>query len=330
MSRVAPALIALVCLLAGCGAPGDPAPPSLNIPERITDLRAQQRGEQIVVEFTLPALTTDGIALRRLRAVELRAGRPPEGDFDIHRWAAQAQLVPVEALAPGPAKVAFAARSWVGGELVLGVRTAGPKGRFSEWSNLVALPVVSPLETPGNLRAEAVPEGVRLSWSGAAQPQVRFRIYRRGPERQDVEPIGESERPEFVDRSAVFGRTFEYRVEAFQKTGGPDAASELSEAVSITPVDRFPPAAPRGLRAVAGLRGVELAWEPNAEPDLRGYRVWRAAEGEVLARLSDLVEFPSYSDRNTESGRRYRYAVSAVDADGNESAQSDIVEVTAP
>lgn len=305
-------------------------PPSLNIPERITDLKARQRGEQIVIEFTLPSLTTDGVALRRLRAVELRAGRPPEGDFDIHRWAAQAQVVPVGAFEPGPAKAVLGARPWVGGELILGVRAAGPKGRFSDWSNLVAVPVVSPLETPRDLRAEAVPEGVRLSWSAAAQLQVRFRIYRRGPDQQDAEPIGESDRTEFVDRSTVFGRTFEYRVEAFRETGGPEAASELSDAVSITPVDRFPPATPRGLRAVAGLRGVELAWEPNAEPDLRGYRVWRAGEGEALARLSDLLELPSYSDRSTESGKRYRYAVSAVDADGNESAPSDIVEVTAP
>lgn len=331
MSRPALALVALAVLLAGCGAPGDPLPPSLNIPERITDLRARQQGELVIVEFTLPALTTDGLALRRLPVVELRAGPPPEGYFDTRRWAAQAQPIPVQTAQPGPARVSFPARPWVGRELVLGVRAAGPKGRLSEWSNLAVVPVVPPLETPAELRAESAPAGVRLRWAAArTQPQVRFRIFRREAEGQDIEPIGESDKPEFTDPGAAFGRRFEYCVQAFLKTGDSEAVSELSQPVSITPVDRFPPAAPRGLRVAAGLRGVELAWDPNTEPDLRGYRVWRAAEGEALAPLSNILELPSYSDRNTESGKRYRYAVTAVDADGNESAPSSPVEVTAP
>ena len=37
--------------------------------------------------------------------------------------------------------------------------------------------------------------------------------------------------------------------------------------------------------------------------------------------VGDLVETPAYSDHAVESGKRYRYAVSAVDQLGNESAR---------
>jgi fibronectin type 3 domain-containing protein len=43
-----------------------------------------------------------------------------------------------------------------------------------------------------------------------------------------------------------------------------------------------------------------------------------------------LLEAPAASDRGIETGRRYRYAVTAVDQKGNESARSAAVEVVAP
>src|SRR6185503_7293648 len=36
-----------------------------------------------------------------------------------------------------------------------------------------------------------------------------------------------------------------------------------------------PPAAPTGLAAVAGDGSVALSWNPNTEPDLTGYRLYR-------------------------------------------------------
>jgi hypothetical protein len=327
-----PPLLVLAALLleAGCGSPGDPLPPSLNIPERIADLRAEQYGDRILVRFTLPELTTDGVALRKLGAVELRAGPAPEGDFDIHRWAARAQAVPVEAAAPGPAKAELPARPWVGREIILGVRTAGPKGRFSEWSNLAVLPVVEPPAPPAGLQAEAAPEGVRLRWAPAERPGLRFRLWRRGPGQQEAERIGETDATEFTDAAAEFGRRWEYWLQAVLRSGDAEAVSPPCAPIAVTPEDRFPPAVPSGLRAVAGADGVELLWDRNQESDLRGYYVWRALEDGPLERLSELLELPSFSDRNVQSGKRYRYAVSAADARGNQSPPSTPVEVIAP
>jgi len=306
-------------------------PPSLNIPQPVSDLRAQQAGERILVRFTLPELTTDGLVLRRFRDVELRAGPPPDGNFDTERWAAQARRIPVSSSAPGPVEISMPVEEWAGRELILGIRTRGPKGRPSAWSNLVALEVVPVLPRPADLAAEAVASGVRLSWrTTETRAGLRYRIFRRAPGQDQAQPAGEADAAEFLDTTAEFGKPYEYTVQAFVIAGQTEALSEMSEAVRIVPEDRFPPAPPRGLQATPGVGSVELFWERNPEPDLRGYRVWRAHGDGPLQPLTDLVELPAYSDRKIESGKKYRYAISAVDLRGNESALSSPVEVLAP
>lgn len=321
----------MALIAAGCGAPGDPLPPSLNIPQAITDLAARQQGDRILVTFTLPALTTDGVVLRKFQAVELRAGPPPEGNFDLERWAEVAKVFPVTQARPGPVELAVPVAEWGPREIILGVRAAGPKGRFSEWSNLVALTLVPPLAAPEDLRAQATAEGVRLEWRTPDEREgLRFRIFRRGAGQSEPAQIGESQEPAFIDANASLGLSWQYRVQAVIRAGETEAFSEPSPWISITPEDRFPPSPPKGLRATASLGSVELAWEANQEPDLKGYYVWRAAPDQSLQRLSDLLTLPSYSDRTARSGVRYRYAISAVDTRGNESALSSPVEVIAP
>ncbi len=331
MSRPLASLILAGLFAAGCGSPGDPLPPSLNIPETVTDLRAQQIGDRLLVRFTLPALTTDGVALRRFRRIELRVGPPPDGQFDTERWAAQAQEIPVAAERPGPVEIAVPVSQWAGRELILGLRAYGPKGRPGAWSNLLAVQIAAPLPRPEDLRAEATADGVRLSWRTASAPEgLRFRIFRRGPQQTSPEIVGESAEPAFLDPGAAFDTTWLYSVQAFLKSGEQEALSELSDTVGIRPEDRFPPAPPSGLQATPGLGSIELLWEPNQEPDLQGYRVWRAAPDETLAPITGILALPAYSDRNIEPGKKYRYAVSAVDLRGNESAPSTPVEVLAP
>src|SRR5260370_36524247 len=47
-------LFAILFCFAGCGAPGEPTPPSKPVPAAITDLSAHQAGEGVELSFTLP------------------------------------------------------------------------------------------------------------------------------------------------------------------------------------------------------------------------------------------------------------------------------------
>ncbi len=138
--------------------------------------------------------------------------------------------------------------------------------------------------------------------------------------------LATASRTEYADTTTQFGTAYEYLVQALQDR----AESEISQPVSITPRDVFPPAVPAGLSAVGGVGSIELVWERNTDADLRGYRVYRAAESGSLERIAEFTEAPAYSDRQVQAGKKYRYAVSALDIDENESKLSDAVEVTAP
>ncbi|RMF77493.1 MAG: fibronectin type III domain-containing protein, partial [Nitrospirae bacterium] len=88
------------------------------------------------------------------------------------------------------------------------------------------------------------------------------------------------------------------------------------------PADRTPPPPPAGLVALPAAGEIRLSWRAPEEP-VAAYRVWRARGAGRLAPLARLPgDRTSYTDRDVEPGRHYRYRVTAVDAAGNESAPS--------
>ena len=317
-------LAALVPLawLGGCGYVGEPLPPLLNIPARVTDLRVVERGARIVIEFTPPELTTESVRIRRPPRIDLRAGLS-QGEFNSDAWAATARQLEARRTGEGKMRAELPVAEWVGKEVFFGVIVFGYKGRHAGWSNFVALTVTPPLATPEAVEAQAVPQGVRVTWKGSAP---RYRVWRRTTTEDSWHVVATVDSTEWLDTATEFGRLYEYQVQAVQSA----AESEISTTARLIPEDKFAPAAPAGLQVIAGADSIELAWEPNREPDLAGYRVYRALDDAPLAPLTGTQENPSYSDRTIEPGKRYRYGVSAVDRLGNESAPSAAVDVTAP
>lgn len=320
-------LLATLSLAAGgCGYVGDPLPPALNIPAAVTDLRAVQRTGQIIVEFTIPSLTTEQLVIRRLDSVDLRIGNV-EPPFEQERWAAGAEAIPVERDTPGPVRLTIPVQKWIGRDAVLGVRLVNTRGRFSAWSNVAVVHVTPPIGTPGEVRAESVADGVRVSWQArSALAGVQYRIFRRSDEDKEPLLIGTSDKPEYIDRSVEYGKRYLYAVEALVGS----SESERSTLASVVPVDKTAPSTPKGLTAIAGLGTIELAWESNTDADLKGYKLYKAEGEGTLTLLSDSVETPAFSDKAIRPGQSYRYSVSAVDQSGNESRRSEPVEIAAP
>lgn len=314
-------------LLSGCGYIGEPLPPLMNIPARAANLSAVQRGTNIVVHFTLPALTTEGVVLKNRPRLDLRIGLKPDKAFNAEEWAAAAKAAPGGTTADGTATYTVPAAEWVGRQVLLAVKVVGANGRDAGWSNPVTLAVMAPPATPRGLTAAAAPQGVHLTWQGAGNS---FAVFRRGPDDKDYQPLGRSDKPEWTDATAQFGKPYSYLVQSVVKAGEGEAQSELSNEAAITPADSFPPASPAGLTAVPSTSSVELVWERVTDPNVAGYRIYRALAGGAFERLADTQELPAYSDRKIEAGKTYRYAVTAVKKNGAESKLSDPVEVAAP
>src|SRR5947209_19800357 len=57
------AATAALALTLGCGLPGAPQPPSLHVPRPVSDLHAEREGARVVLTWTPPRQTTDGVRL---------------------------------------------------------------------------------------------------------------------------------------------------------------------------------------------------------------------------------------------------------------------------
>jgi hypothetical protein len=86
--------------------------------------------------------------------------------------------------------------------------------------------------------------------------------------------------------------------------------------------DHEPPAVPRGLNSITGDEEVMLTWYPNTEPDLSGYRIYRALTPEGPYSLIGETNLDYFIDKGLINGITYFYAISAFDIHNNESALS--------
>jgi hypothetical protein len=320
-------LASILLLVCNCGYVGEPLPPLLNIPQPVADLAAVQRGSKIIVQFTLPVFTTEGRNIRPPLVWDFRIGEAGQGEFHIEDWAARA-VSPVKPQIDNlRVSYEFPVTPWIGKDVILGVRVQGGNRRFSDWSKFVTLSVLKPPDIPRDLKTQNLPDGVRLTWTGAGSS---YRIYRSTEAQGGFTVAATTETPEYLDRAIEYGKPIRYIVQAIVKTGAGDVESELSKEVSRTPVDEFPPAAPAGLAAVPTVSSIELAWDRNTEGDLAGYRIYRALPGGDFVKIAEVAVTPVYTDKTVESGKHYRYAVTAFDQAGNESKRSHEVEVSTP
>jgi fibronectin type 3 domain-containing protein len=154
-----------------------------------------------------------------------------------------------------------------------------------------------------------------------------------------------------IDRSARIGHTYRYTAQRVRSVtlGGRifEVRSVPSASVTVLVNDVFPPEAPSGLVAVPGyligeqqkLAGqqkrptIDLSWEPNLEPRMGGYRIYRRdldGESPDVWRRIDSAAVPAYRDQTVVAARRYAYRVTAVSDAGVESPPSGEASETSP
>jgi hypothetical protein len=145
-----------------------------------------------------------------------------------------------------------------------------------------------------------------------------------------------------MDTTVRMGESYEYRAQRVSRVDVEgktlELAGELSAPVDVEVKDVFPPDVPEGLAAVAtaGENGagpaIDLSWQPELDAALAGYVVYRREGDGEWQRISPATPAiaPAFHDSGVEAGHTYRYAVSAVDKNGHESARSAEAEETVP
>lgn len=216
------------------------------------------------------------------------------------------------------------------------VRAFTRGGRPGPPSSRVQVPLIDPPPPPSSIQASFTEQAITVTWlppvaSGPDAPGLGFNVYKQG----SAVPLNNAPVPEaqFARPGVAFGTEECFAVRTVQTTAGVAIESPASETTCVTPVDTFPPEAPKGLNAVPGASVVSLIWDANTEADLGGYLVLRAeAPGDTLQSITpEPIRETSFRDASVKPGVRYVYAVVAVDraTPPNRSAESPRVEETA-
>ncbi len=333
-------------LAQACGSIGEPLPPLLNIPERTQDLAAKQIRREIVVEWTAPRLTTEGLPVKNLAFSSIHFMELAE-PFDLPALSGFEQrskiLKSLEEPDPkqpreGRLTLKVDAADWFGKTLVLGLRSESSRGRSAGFSNLVKIQIVPPPPAPPAPTLTVEADAIVVSWRAAASAG-RYRLFRSSEPSEKLRRLGETGKTELRDSDFAWDRNYTYRVQSIGVTATGEVEGGISDPASIVTTDRFPPARPRDVRPVATRTSVELTWRPNTEADLAGYQVRRAesAAGPVTGSAARveisgerLLTSPRFSDEKAEPGQTYSYTVVAIDKKGNQSEPSDPVSASIP
>lgn len=324
-------LTLLLCLgaplmITACATIGPPQPPSLELPQPPTDLRAARKGGRVMLAWTIPSATTDRQTVRNLgptRICRSLAARLTECGTPV----GQAPPLPVPS-SPASSRPSptFAKSSRQkaedsytdalanqitsddpGTSITYAIEVLNTEGRAAGLSNQVRVSLVRTLPPPQDFVARVTSQGVVLNWTNEVPPagstttlRYVYRVYRRpeGSKEQILAgeiPAGSERNLTLTDASIEWEKTYEYHadtVTVMAQENKPDVQVEGDDTpeIRVFADDVFPPAVPSGLQAVASGPGqktfIDLVWAPVTDVDLDGYNVYRHENGTAAVKVN--------------------------------------------
>ena len=278
-------------LLAGCGSPGVPLPPSLKLPNPVSDLRAERLGDQVLLHWSMPTETTDGQPLRTPLAVELCRSVGTRSCSRVNMLqsapgaaANAADLLP-PALTSGSAQL-----------LGYSVRVRNATGRDAGQSNLAYSASGDAPPPVTGLRVEPTERGVLIHWQPIPAASATELLFTRSvlsgassqaagaarlgaaatglaatqantaePAEQvlhvplQLGPDGHTHGPELraLDATVRFGQSYHYSAQAVTSMmlegKQVEVRGVMNTGVTVDVRDVFPPKRPEGLAVVLAL-----------------------------------------------------------------------------
>src|SRR5208337_2475899 len=281
----------IIATLSGCGTPGAPQLPSLQLARPVDDLTATRKGNRVELDWTLPRKNTDRTLVKHLPATRIcrhegtelmsactvvTEAPPPKPPAPKQKGQEEPaiRMQYIDALPPQFGQENPA------GFVTYAVEEMNTHGRSAGLSNQVPIPVAPTLAAPSELSAEVSGEGVRISWIGSAPAAVpqgityRYQIERKpigGPAYIVVGDVAPSARGAYLDKTFEWEKKYEYRITTLTQvqSSGMSASvpGDSSKPVEVFTRDVYPPGQPVGLQAVFSSVGqkpfIDLTWAPN-------------------------------------------------------------------
>ena len=355
MKRIILAILSILLILPpvflGCGIKGPPVAPDSTIPASITDLRASSLEGEIFLAWSSPTKNIDGSKQEDLLGFRVfRQSRPltssacpdcplkfePVAEIDI-------DYPPPAAKVEGGRVLWREASLKPQHEYTYIVRAYSSYKSPSPESNPLTISWDDPPVAPTRVSVRSQDKAMEIRWRFSPRlingkeivDFLGFNIYRRSEgERFGFLPLNPEPFAENRYQDAVLenGKRYYYEVRAVRNFRGTLIEGLSSAVANGVPEKRTPPSPPTGLAAAIQKEGVSLHWDPNPEPDIAGYNLYRREKGESdFTKINpQLITENYFLDKEADPRKSYFYRLKAMDKSPtkNESEFSQEVEVS--
>lgn len=326
----------MLVLSGGCGYKTPPVPPQSVVPKAIVDLDYSLDDKGARLTWSYPVETIDGRNLSAIDGFELYRAEIPLDNFCSSCPISFAE--PIELPGGVTAMEERQTAQYASGMLRSGNKYFFKvRSRTSWWaasgdSNIVSFVYHTPAAAPQDLKASVDGTSVRLSWSpvdslidgGSAELPVTYQVVRSNNGKDFSEIGGLLQKTSFVDTEVASSTTYWYKVKSGMRFEGETLDGSLSPAVQARVLDTTAPPMVTGVTVIASAGDIRVFWDTTKADDLAGYRIYRRLQGEKQhTRVGDTGASTSlFVDTSVPSDTKVYYAVTAIDAAGNESELS--------
>jgi hypothetical protein len=203
----------------------------------------------------------------------------------------------------------------------------GREGKPSEPVEVIIKDQKAPFP-PRHVHANVNNYNIHITWENNPVPDlVGYKVYRSRNTKDSFEPIHKGLLPlgtEAFNDSIVDAGFYYYCIAAVDSSG-----NEGKSALTFADIpDIKAPSAPTGLQAKADTGKIILSWQPNSEPDLMGYVLYRNVDKDdkkkyVLMNADPIADTVYVDSLPKKAKNMFLYRIAAMDSAFNRSEFSD-------
>ena len=349
-------------VLSGCGKRRPPLPPVERVQQRTESLSGAQQGNEVILSWPAPPRNAPDSSVQSIRRIDVyRLAEKPGAPLALteDEFSARATLVgsvTYEQIQTAGDTLTYRDTLELAGQptrLRYAIRYVNASGQRAAFSNFLSIEPAARIAQAPVLSSEVkiAEDAITLSWqpptanidNSTPVNVLGYNVYRTDESQTAPgnQPLNATliSGAEYADKTFQFGHNYHYIVRAVSLgTGGAHVESLNSNAVSVSPQDVFPPAAPERPSVAApepSSARLAIFFAANKETDIAGYNIYRSTDPDLpkqnWTKLNQtLLTRTTFTDDKVESGKTYYYYVTAVDKAGNVSPPSEVASEKAP
>jgi fibronectin type 3 domain-containing protein len=341
-----------------CGKRRPPEPPVERVPQSTKLLSGAQQGNRVILNWPAPQRNASDDSVQSIRRIDVyRLAEKPSAPLPLteDEFAARSTMVgsiSYETIKRNVNTLTYIDNLELAGQptrLRYAVRYVNAAGQPALFSNFLLIePAAKIAEPPTITGNELSQNAVTIIWNpptanidGSTPVNLLgYNVYRVEKSQTEVgqTPLNSTliTATRYNDQTFRFGEEYNYVVRSVSLgTGGHQVESINSNALPVTPIDKFPPTAPGKPSIAPSQGGLAIFFTASPERDVAGYDIFRSTDPDLskdqwMKVNSSLLTRATFQDKNVESGKKYYYYVIAIDNADNRSAPSEIESGTVP